>query len=101
MEHTYVAPLMTDVAGYAAGTVAQLLVLFGVGLTVGNVIGGKAADRALMPTLFVLLAGMVVVLAAFTVTAHGKVSAAVTLFLLGVVGFATVPGLQMRVIEQA
>lgn len=98
---TYVAPMMTDVAGFAPGSVTWLLVLFGVGLCLGNYLGGRAADRALMPTLFVVLALLTATLAVFTLTAHHRLPAAVTLFLLGTVGFATVPGLQMHAIEQA
>jgi DHA1 family inner membrane transport protein len=98
---TYVAPMMTDVAGFAPSSVTWLLVLFGAGLCIGNVIGGRAADRALMPALFWFLAALAIVLGVFAVTAHDRLAAAVTLLLLGIVGFATVPGLQMRVIEQA
>ncbi|MCX5200022.1 MFS transporter [Streptomyces sp. NBC_00237] len=98
---TYITPMLTDVAGYAPGSVTWLLVLFGLGMVVGNLIGGRFADRALMPLLYVSLAGLAVVLALFTVTAHDKVAAAVTLFLIGAFGFATVPPLQKRVLDQA
>lgn len=98
---TYVAPMMTRVAGYAPGSVTWLLVLFGLGMVVGNLVGGRLADRALLPMLFVALAGLAVVLALFTVTAHDKPAAAVTLFLIGALGFATVPPLQKRVLDQA
>jgi MFS transporter, DHA1 family, inner membrane transport protein len=98
---TYVAPMMTDVAGFPAGAVTWLLVLFGAGLCAGNAIGGRFADRSPATTLVVLLVLLTAVLIVFRFTAAGPVGAAVTLFLLGVIGFATVPGLQMRVIEEA
>jgi MFS transporter, DHA1 family, inner membrane transport protein len=98
---TYLAPMMTEVAGFASGSLGWLLVLFGVGLCVGNVLGGRAADRALMPTTYTVLILLVIVLAAFTLTARSEVSAAVTIFLFGAVGFATVPALQMRVMRVA
>jgi MFS transporter, DHA1 family, inner membrane transport protein len=98
---TYVAPLMVDVAGFPAGALTWLVLLFGAGLVVGNLIGARAADRALMPTIVVSIAGLAVVLAAFTVTVRSPVPAAVTLFLLGVAAFATVPGLQTRVLDAA
>ncbi|CAM5627726.1 MFS transporter [Streptomyces spiroverticillatus] len=98
---TYITPMLTDVAGYAPGSVTWLLVLFGLGMVAGNLIGGRFADRALMPLLYVSLAGLAVVLALFTVTAHNKAAAAVTLFLIGAFGFATVPPLQKRVLDQA
>ncbi|HEY3505601.1 MAG TPA: MFS transporter [Actinocatenispora sp.] len=98
---TYVAPMMTRVTGYAPASVTWLLVLFGLGMVVGNLVGGRYADRALMPMLFVALGGLAVVLALFTVTAHDKAGAAVTLFLIGALGFATVPPLQKRVLDHA
>lgn len=98
---TYIAPMMTKVAGYSEGAVTWLLVLFGVGMFVGNLIGGKFADRKLMPMLFVTLGGLSLVLLAFTVTAHNKVLAALTIMLVGGLGFATVPPLQKRVLDQA
>ncbi|QRP43360.1 MFS transporter [Amycolatopsis sp. FDAARGOS 1241] len=98
---TYIAPLMTDVAGLPASAVSWLLVLFGVGLVLGNLLGGKFADRALMPTMYTVLVALAVVLAVFAFTAHAAVPAIVTLFLLGGFGFATVPPLQMRMLASA
>jgi DHA1 family inner membrane transport protein len=98
---TYIAPMMTGVAGFSPGAVTWLLVLFGAGLCVGNVLGGKAADRGLMPSLYVILGLLAVVLLVFTWTAHGQVSAAITIALFGIAGFATVPALQMRVMDKA
>ncbi|MFD4375161.1 MFS transporter [Streptomyces sp. NPDC059202] len=98
---TYIAPMMTEVAGYSEGAVTWLLVLFGVGMFLGNLVGGRYADRALMPLLYATLGGLAVVLALFTVAAQNKVLAAVALFLVGALGFATVPLLQKRVLDQA
>ncbi|MFI9122081.1 MFS transporter [Streptomyces bikiniensis] len=98
---TYVAPMMTHVAGYADGSVTWLLVLFGIGMFLGNLLGGRFADRALMPLLYTALGGLAIVLALFTVTAHDKVLAAITVLLVGALGFATVPPLQKRVLDQA
>ncbi|MGY1499254.1 MFS transporter [Streptomyces sp. QTS52] len=98
---TYIVPMMTHVAGFADGSVTWLLVLFGLGMVGGNLVGGRYADRALMPLLYVSLGALAVVLALFTVTAHHKVLAAVTIALIGAPGFATVPPLQKRVIDQA
>ncbi|MFC9343176.1 MFS transporter [Streptomyces sp. NPDC057020] len=98
---TYIAPMMTHVAGYADGSVTWLLVLFGIGMFLGNLLGGRFADRALMPMLYVALGGLAVVLSLFTVTAHNKIFAAITILLVGALGFATVPPLQKRVLDQA
>ncbi|GLV79209.1 MULTISPECIES: MFS transporter [Streptomyces] len=98
---TYITPMMTRVAGYPEGAVTWLLVLFGVGMFLGNLLGGKFADRALMPMLFTTLASLAAVLLLFTATAHNKVLAAITLTLIGALGFATVPPLQKWVLDQA
>ncbi|MGM1059452.1 MFS transporter [Saccharothrix sp. Mg75] len=98
---TYLAPMMTGLAGFSPGAVAWLLVLFGAGLCVGNFVGGKAADRALMPTTYVVLGLLALVLTAFFFATSSPVPAAVAVFLLGVTGFATVPALQMRVMRTA
>ncbi|MFJ9031916.1 MFS transporter [Streptomyces sp. NPDC102274] len=98
---TYITPMMTETAGFADSSVTWLLVLFGLGMVAGNLIGGRFADRRLMPLLYVSLGSLAVVLALFTLTAHNKVTAAVTLTLIGALGFATVPPLQKRVLDQA
>jgi DHA1 family inner membrane transport protein len=98
---TYVAPLMTEVAGFSAGALPWLLALFGLGLVLGNVIGARGADRRLMPTIIGASVAMLIVLIAFAWTAHAKAPAAITLFVLGVVAYATVPGLTTRVITSA
>ncbi|GAA0285165.1 MFS transporter [Actinomadura nitritigenes] len=98
---TYITPMMTRVAGYPEGAVTWLLVLFGIGMFLGNLLGGRFADRALMPMLFTTLAALAAVLLLFTATAHDKVLAAITVTLIGALGFATVPPLQKRVLDQA
>ncbi|MCX5161506.1 MFS transporter [Streptomyces sp. NBC_00264] len=98
---TYITPMMTEIAGYSTSSVTWLLVLLGLGMVGGNLIGGKFADRHLMPLLYVSLGALAVVLALFTLTAHNKIAAAVTIVLIGGLGFATVPPLQKRVLDQA
>ncbi|MEV4682205.1 MFS transporter [Streptomyces kurssanovii] len=98
---TYIAPMMTEVTGFADTSVTWLLVLFGVGMVGGNLLGGKYADKHLMPLLYTTLTALAVVLGLFTVTAHHKVLAAISILLIGALGFATVPPLQKRVLDQA
>src|SRR5919107_1461303 len=78
---TYIAPMMTEVAGFSSGAVTWLLVLFGGGLVVGNLLGGKAADRSLMPSLYLILALLAAVLVVFVFTAHAQLPSAVTIAL--------------------
>ena len=98
---TYIAFTLTEVSGFESGAVPWLLVLFGGGLFVGNFLGGKAADKALDRSLIVILAGLVVVLVFFALTASSSIATLVSLALMGGFGFATVPGLQMRVMHFA
>ncbi len=93
--------MMTHAVGFADAFVTWPLVLFSLGLVAGNLVGGRYADRALMPMLCVSLGALAVVLALFTLTTHDKVAAAVTITLVGALGFATVPPLQKRVLDQA
>ncbi|OUS86129.1 MFS transporter [Rhodococcus sp. NCIMB 12038] len=98
---TYIAFTLTEVGGFASTSVPWLLVLFGGGLFVGNVLGGRAADKALTRTLTTVLAVLTVVLVVFALTAGSKPMTIVALFLMGLFGFATVPGLQMRIMNYA
>lgn len=98
---TYIAFTLTEVGGFASSSVPWLLVLFGAGLFVGNLLGGRAADKNLPVTLIVLLAALTVLLGVFAVTATSQVATVVALVLMGGFGFATVPGLQMRIMNYA
>jgi DHA1 family inner membrane transport protein len=98
---TYIAPLMTDVAGFSAGALPWLLALFGLGLVVGNVVGARAADRRLMGTIVSASIAMLIVLIVFAWTSHSRLPALISLFVLGVVAYATVPGLTTRVVTAA
>ncbi|MEU4643441.1 MFS transporter [Micromonospora sp. NPDC023814] len=98
---TYIAYTLTEVSGFATGTVPWLLVLFGVGLFVGNLLGGRAADVSLSRTLVVVLAALTVVLAFFALTAGSQPLTVASLLLMGGFGFATVPPLQMRIMRYA
>lgn len=98
---TYIAYTLTDVSGFSASTVPWLLIVFGVGLFIGNTLGGKAADRNVDRTLLVVLAVLVVVLVIFALTAASQILTVASLVLMGGFGFATVPGMQMRVMKYA
>ena len=98
---TYIAPILEQVSGFSPRGVTVILVIFGIGLTIGNTIGGKLADRALMPSLMGILVALAVVMAIFAKTSHSQIAAAITVFMWGIAAFATVPPLQMRVVEKA
>jgi MFS transporter, DHA1 family, inner membrane transport protein len=98
---TYIAPMMTDVAGYPPSAISGLLGLFGCGLVAGNMIGARGADWRLRSTIVVLLCALTAVLVTFAFTAYAKLPAALTLLALGVIGFATVPAFTSRVLVTA
>ncbi|MCX4639450.1 MFS transporter [Streptomyces sp. RPA4-5] len=98
---TYLASMMTEVTGFAPSSVIWLTAVFGLGMVGGNLVSGRFTDRAMMPMLYVSLTGLALSLAAFTFTAHDKIAATVTIALIGIFGFATVPPLQKRVMDQA
>lgn len=99
--YSFITPMMTHIAGFRPATVTLLLALFGVGMTVGNAIGGRLADRAPMPGLYAGLAALAAVLVSFVFTAHTKPTAAITIFLLGAAGFVCVPMVQTRIMSAA
>ncbi|WP_225099248.1 MFS transporter [Streptomyces sp. CoH27] len=98
---TYIAPILTEVASFPESSVSGLLVVFGCGLVLGNIIGGRLADKRLMPMLCTTLALLSVTLLCFSLAASHQVAAVVLTFLIGVFGFATVPPLQKRVLDNA
>ncbi|WP_255026602.1 MFS transporter [Rhodococcus sp. GA1] len=98
---TYIAPILTDVGGFAESSVPCLMAVFGTGMVVGNLVGGHFADRNLMPMLYTALAGLAVVLGLFTFLASDKTVSVAAVFLIGALGFATVPPLQKHVLDHA
>ncbi|UGS25248.1 MFS transporter [Microbacterium resistens] len=98
---TYIAYTLTEVSGFASAAVPWLLVLFGLGLVVGNAVGGRLADRSIDGTLLAFIALLVVVLAAFGALAGSQPATIVILVLMGGFGFGTVPGLQSRIMTYA
>ncbi len=98
---SYISPMMTHVAGYATSSVTWLLVLFGLGMTVGNVVGARLADRSLMPTILAALGAEVVVALAFLLTSHNKVASAITIFAFPFASMAMLPAIQTRIVTIA
>jgi DHA1 family inner membrane transport protein len=98
---TYIAPILTDVTRVSLRFVTVALVIYGVGLTVGNYLGGRFADVALRKTLIVTLATLVALLLLFAATMHSAVPALATIFAWGVATFALVPALQSRLMNVA
>jgi DHA1 family inner membrane transport protein len=98
---TYIVPILRDVTHASLGFVTAMLVTYGVGLTVGNWLGGRFADRSVDLTLAVTLAGLTVILLLFAMLMPYAGPSAVLIFLWGVASFALVPPLQVRVMSAA
>jgi len=98
---TYIAPILQTVTKASPAFVTAMLVVYGVGLTVGNYLGGRFADRALDRTLIVVLGALTALLLLFAAAMHSALPAAITIFAWGVATFALVPPLQARVMKTA
>ncbi|RKF19448.1 MFS transporter [Altericroceibacterium spongiae] len=99
--YTYIAPILEVGAGASIGFVTSMLIVYGLGLTVGNWLGGRYADRSVDCTLMAALAGMAIVLVVFAWLMAFTIPAIFLIFLWGVASFAIVPPLQVRVMEAA
>lgn len=98
---TYIVPLLTQVTGFSEGAVSPILFVFGGGLIVGNLLGGRLADRRLVPTMLGSLLLLTVVLGLMGFALHNQVLAVIFVGLLGASAFATVAPLQMWVLEKS
>ncbi|WP_114953425.1 MFS transporter [Sphingosinicella terrae] len=98
---TYITPILQSETHASIGFVTAMLVTYGVGLTVGNWLGGKFADKSVDMTLIASLGALSAILVAFALLSSFAAAVAVLVFLWGVASFALVPPLQVRVMEAA
>jgi DHA1 family inner membrane transport protein len=98
---TYIAPILQEQSHVSPHWTGAVLVLFGLGTTIGNMLGGRLADWKLMPSLMGILVVLTALLVAFAWTMHSTVASIVTVFLWGIAAFATIAPLQSRVVHVA
>ncbi|MEW5307930.1 MAG: hypothetical protein WDW38_010580 [Sanguina aurantia] len=98
---SYIQAILTSVSGFPERAVSPILLVFGGGLVIGNLLGGRLADRRLTPTLIGSLAVLALGLGAMTFALHGKPAMILLTGPLGVAAFATVAPLQLRVLQKA
>lgn len=98
---TYIQPILTQISGFSDAAVSPILLVFGVGFFIGNLLGGRLADKRLVPALLGTLLLLSIVLATMTFAMHYTWSAILFTGLLGAAAFATVAPLQMRVLQKA
>ncbi|ANQ83726.1 putative transmembrane efflux protein [Azoarcus olearius] len=98
---TYIAPMLLEVTGISPRGVTLVLLLFGAGLTLGNLLGGRLADWRLMPAVIGIFVAVIAVLALLPTALPVPLGAVTVVFLWGVAAFALISPLQMRVVNEA
>jgi predicted MFS family arabinose efflux permease len=99
--YVYLEPQIVEVAGLSGAWVTPLFLLFGAGLFVGNLIGGKLADRSLMPAVLLTVGSLVLMLFVMYFAIQNPVTAVVGVFLYGAAAFSVVAPLQLRIVSKA
>lgn len=98
---TYIQPILTQLTGFSTAAVSPILLVFGAGLSIGNIAGGRFADRNLARALPGTLAALAVVLVIFAPAMSSKITAVALIGLLGAAAFSTVAPLQLWVLQKA
>lgn len=99
--YTYIAPMLQNITHASPMFITGMLVLIGIGFSIGNHLGGKFADRSLTKTLTGFLILILVMMLIFPILAQTQIGAATALVIWGTATFAVVPPLQMRVMSVA
>ena len=99
---SYIAPLVTEVSGFAPSSVPYMMALAGAGMCVGAIVGGKLADRySPAKTTMALLFAMACSLLSVYVLAEYRVGVLVTTFITGALTMAVAPSIQMLMVQTA
>lgn len=98
---TYLSPLLQNVTGFKEGTVAIILLVYGIAIAIGNMIGGKLSNKNPIKALFYMFIVQAIVLFVLTFTAPFKIAGLLTILLMGLFAFMNVPGLQVYVVMLA
>ncbi|MGO2367422.1 MAG: MFS transporter [Serratia sp. (in: enterobacteria)] len=99
---TFLAPMMQELAGFSAPAVSWILLAYGIAVAMGNIWGGKLADRhGAVRALSFIFAALAALLLVFQFTASHSVAALMTVIVMGVFAFGNVPGLQVYVVQKA
>ncbi|MGF7532293.1 MFS transporter [Bacillus mexicanus] len=98
---TYLSPLLQEVTGFKSGTVAVILLGYGIAIAIGNMIGGKLSNRNPIAALFYMFIVQAIVLFVLTFTAPYQTAGLITILFMGLLAFMNVPGLQVYVVMLA
>jgi len=99
--YTYISPLVTSVTGLGIEIVPWVLVASGLGMTVGNLVGGRAADRNVMGALFVSFGAFALAMIGLALTAQWPIGLFLFVFLVGLGASALSPAIQTRLMDVA
>ena len=99
--YTYIAPSLQSFTQASPALITLMLVLIGVGFSIGNHLGGKFADLSLDKTLIGFLILLMLMMLLFPILASTALGAGLALIIWGAAAFAVVPPLQMRVMSVA
>jgi MFS transporter, DHA1 family, inner membrane transport protein len=99
--YTYISPLATTVTGLEPEMVPFVLVVVGLGMTIGNIVGGRAADHSVMGTLFSCFGVFAAALVGLAVTGQNPVGLFLFVFLVGGAASALSPAIQTRLMDVA
>ncbi|WP_067986537.1 MFS transporter [Neptuniibacter pectenicola] len=99
---TFLAPILEQVSGFESGAIGLIMLVYGVSVAVGNIWGGRMADRmGPIKALHIIFTALALVLLAFTFTAGNQIAAVITILIWGAFAFGNVPGLQVYVVQLA
>ncbi|MEC0106298.1 MFS transporter [Paenibacillus taichungensis] len=99
--YTYIAPYLEEISGFSPKAVSPIMLAFGLGSAIGNIVSGKLADKGLMQTLLGSLIAMIITMTSFSFFGHVPILAILFSFLWGLTGFAIVTPLNMLVLRKA
>lgn len=99
--YTYIQPILTSITGFADAAVSPIMLVFGVGMIIGNLLGGRFADRHLRSALLGTLLVLTLVMAGMGFVLHSHWAMVLFIGLLGAAAFATVSPLQLWVLQKA
>ncbi|WP_449372401.1 MFS transporter [Arthrobacter psychrolactophilus] len=97
--YTYVANTMTDVAGFAPSFLPVIVGLYGVGMVVGNYVGGRIADWSVMGSIYLVMGFIATMLVLYAATVHIQWMALLMIFVIGASGAMLIPSLQTRLLD--
>ncbi|MCL9807066.1 MFS transporter [Flavobacterium amniphilum] len=98
---TYLSPILQKITGLTDTLINIVLMVYGIAIALGNLIGGKVANKQPLRALFWMFILQAIALFIFTFTANDLILGLITLFIMGALSFSNVPGLQLYVVQLA